>query len=218
MVSFKFGAFRFGRYHATLKRQTAARGHITGGTPACRVRRCRVLHFTQHLRVGTNCLSFSLDTNAWEFFEYSEAEDAWRGPCTWDVDRAELGVACMAWTLMPDGSDVFWKVEPPHRTFRLAGGAIEQIKKDVEVVLPLFDTKTGRLARRGRLTTVADLISQEQFGWARALVREERQDQEVPDCTSASVSGALIFSLQHHTLDGRLCGTLGASMEDGSAE
>lgn len=130
---------------------------------------------------------FRWDTNAWEFFEYSETEDAWRGPYTWEVDRAELGVACMAWALMPDGSDVFWEVEPPHRTFRLAGGAIEQIKRNVEVTLPIFDTKTGRLARRGRLTTVADLISQEQFGWAQALVREEGQDQEVPDCTSASV-------------------------------
>ncbi|MGI6461456.1 MAG: hypothetical protein ACOX5J_15440 [Candidatus Hydrogenedentales bacterium] len=130
---------------------------------------------------------FRWDTNAWEFFEYSEAEDAWRGSCTWEVDRAEFGVACMAWALMPDGSDVFWEVEPPHRTFRLAGGAIEQIKRNVEVTLPIFDTKTGRLARRGRLTTVADLISQEQFGWAQALLQEEGQDQEVPDGTSASV-------------------------------
>lgn len=52
-----------------------------------------------------------------------------------------------------------------------------------------------RLAYREK-PTVADLISQSQFGWAQALLQEEGQDQEVQDGTSVSVrTDTMVFDV-----------------------
>ena len=126
---------------------------------------------------------FGRDMKAWHFFQYSEAEDTWRGPYTWDVDSVELGNFRMTWALMPDGSDVLWENRPPHRTFRLVDGAIRQMQEAVETILPTLESETGRLPH-GRRHTIADLVSLPSFEWGQVLLKEE---QEAQGRTSQSV-------------------------------